>query len=133
MGGIQVPGDRSKSIVGDNLVIGASLKPYRYSNMAIKRLLSHGLSVRAIGLRKGDVSGVPIDLGHPDYSDIDTVLMYINPRRQPEYTEYIINLRPRRVIFNPGTENAELESLLAEKNIEVVEACSLVMLASDQY
>ena len=70
-----------------NLVIGASLKPYRYSNMAIKRLRDHGLEVKAIGLREGEVEGVGIDRGQPKYEGIDTVLMYINPQRQPEYYE----------------------------------------------
>lgn len=119
--------------MGENLVIGASLKPYRYSNMAIRRLVSHDLPVKAIGLRKGDVSGVEIDLGKPSYKEVDTVLLYINPRRQPYYADYILRLKPRRVIFNPGTENPELEQMLNENNIQTVEACSLVMLSSGQY
>jgi len=117
----------------DNLVIGASLKSHRYSNMAIQRLRQHKLPVKAIGLRLGEVVDVEIDLGQPAYDSIDTVLLYINPLRQPEYYNYINSLKPRRVIFNPGTENSELKSMLEKNGIEALYACSLVMLASGEY
>jgi len=117
----------------DNLVIGASLKAHRYSNMAINRLRSHGYSVKAIGLREGVVNDVSIEKGRPAYTDIDTVTLYINPRRQPDCYDYILSLKPRRVIFNPGTENSEFERLLESNGIEAVGACTLVMLSSGQY
>jgi predicted CoA-binding protein len=117
----------------DNLVIGASLKPHRYSNMAINRLRSYGHSVKAIGLREGFVQDVFIEKGHPDFTNIDTVTLYINPRRQPEYFDYITSLGPRRVIFNPGTENSDLEHHLQAKGIEAIRACTLVMLSAGQY
>lgn len=101
--------------------------------MAIKRLVSHGLKVKAIGLREGIVDGVVIEKGLPQFQDIDTILLYINPRRQAEFFVYLLSLKPRRVIFNPGTENPELEKVLIQNKIETIEACSLVMLASGQY
>ncbi|HAW52499.1 MAG TPA: CoA-binding protein [Flavobacteriales bacterium] len=116
-----------------NLVVGASLKVHRYSNMAIDRLRAHGHDVKAIGLREGFVNDVTIVKGRPDYQDIDTVTLYINPRRQPDCYEYIVSLKPRRVIFNPGTENSEFERLLESKGIKAIRACTLVMLSSGQY
>ena len=117
----------------DNLVIGASLKAHRYSNMAINKLRSYGHSVKAIGLREGYVNDVIIEKGHPEFTGIDTVTLYINPLRQPEYFDYITSLSPRRVIFNPGTENSEFEDMLESKGIEALRACTLVMLSSGQY
>jgi len=116
-----------------NLVIGASLKPYRYSNMAVKRLREKGFDVKAIGLREGQIDDVSIVKGQPEFDDIDTVLMYINPKRQIELYNYILNLNPRRIIFNPGTENSEFQTLALKKGIEPIEACSLVMLSTGLY
>jgi len=117
----------------DNLVIGASLKPFRYSNMAVKRLREKGHSVKAIGLREGQIDDVEIETGRPEYKDVDTVLMYINRDRQPDFYDYITSLNPRRIIFNPGTENPEFQSLVKEKGIEPIEACTLVMLSTGLY
>lgn len=115
------------------LVLGASLKPSRYSNIAIKRLVSHGQPVVAVGLRKGEVTGVQITNEIEDFQDVDTVTLYLNPQRQKEYYDYIISLQPERVIFNPGTENPELYALLRKNNIEIEVACTLVMLSTNQY
>jgi uncharacterized protein len=115
------------------LVLGASLKPSRYSNIAIKRLASYGHPVVAVGLRKGEVAGVSITNEMEDFQDVDTITLYLNPQRQKEYYDYIISLQPERVIFNPGTENSELYSLLKKNNIEIEVACTLVMLSTNQY
>ena len=115
------------------LVIGASLNPNRYSNIAIKRLKDKGVKVAAIGLRKGNVLGVAIDNEKLTYKNIDTVTLYLNSKRQEEYYNYIISLKPRRVIFNPGTENMELVKLLKDNNIESEIACTLVLLSTNQY
>lgn len=115
------------------LVLGASANERRYSNMAIQRLVSHHIPTVAIGLKEASVAGIPIDTGKPYYTDIDTVTLYLNPKRQSDYYEYIIGLKPKRVIFNPGTENLEFYAYLKECNIEVVPACTLVMLATNQY
>lgn len=115
------------------LVLGASLNPNRYSNIAIKRLLDKGLPVVALGLKKGTVLGVTIHDEKHDYQNIDTVTLYLNPERQKEYYEYVIGLNPRRVIFNPGTQNDEFVTLLKEKNIFAEVACTLVLLSINQY
>lgn len=115
------------------LVLGASLNPSRYSNLAIKRLVSHNQPAVAVGLKKGEVQGVEITNELEGFDDVDTVTLYLNPQRQKEYYDYILSLEPKRVIFNPGTENPELYRLLREKNIEIEVACTLVMLSTNQY
>lgn len=115
------------------LVIGASTNPNRYSNIAIKRLRGKQLPTAAIGLRKGKVLDVTIDDEKLPYDNIDTVTLYLNPKRQEVYYNYIISLKPRRVIFNPGTENMEFAKLLQENNIEAEIACTLVLLSTNQY
>jgi predicted CoA-binding protein len=115
------------------LVLGASLKPERYSNIAIHRLQRNHHEVKAFGLKSGDVSGVEIDTELLDYEDIDTVTLYLNPTRQKEYYDYIVSLKPNRVIFNPGTENPELYNILDANGIAYEAACTLVLLGIGQY
>jgi|SRR5690606_2688152 len=115
------------------LVIGASTKPERYSNIAINRLVTYGHTVVAIGLKKGVVAGVELSTEKEAFKDVDTVTLYLNPKRQLEYYEYIISLKPKRVIFNPGTENPEFYKLLRKNQIEAEEACTLVLLGTNQY
>lgn len=119
--------------MGKTLVIGASIKEYRYSNMAIHNLTAHGEEVVAIGLRKGKVAGVEIETGYPEYKDIETVTLYINALRQEQYYDYVISLSPKRVIFNPGAENHEFVRILKEHQIAFENACTLVMLSTDQF
>jgi len=115
------------------LVIGASIKPSRYAYIAIKRLLDKDYEVRAIGSKLGLIGIVRIETGKPSFKDIDTVTLYLNPERQIEYYNYIISLKPKRVIFNPGTENEEFVALLTKNNIEAEIACTLVLLSIDEY
>lgn len=115
------------------LVIGASENPARYSNMAMNRLKDHDHPVVAIGKKTGTVAGIPIQTGQAEQDNIDTVTLYINPLLQKEYYDYILSLHPKRIIFNPGTENDELAELAARKGIQPVEACTLVLLATGQY
>lgn len=115
------------------LVLGASLKPNRYSNLAIHRLVRHGQPTVAIGLRKGEVGSVEIKTEKYPFENIDTITLYLNAQRQEEYYDYILSLSPERVIFNPGTENPELYDLLRKNNIAFENACTLVMLSSHQY
>lgn len=115
------------------LVLGASENPARYSNMAIQRLLSNQHPVVAIGNRTGNVNGVDITKETPEFENIDTVTLYLNPTNQQPYYDYILSLKPKRVIFNPGTENDELEAMLRDNGIEAKEACTLVMLSTGQY
>jgi predicted CoA-binding protein len=119
----------------DTLVIGASEKPNRYANLAISLLRRHGYKVLALGLKKGKAEDVDIETDISAFKDepIDTITLYINPRIQVSYYDTIIGLKPRRVIFNPGTENPEFEELLEKNGIGTEEACTLVLLNTRQY
>ena len=115
------------------LVLGASDNPSRYSYLAIQRLRSHGHPVVAIGRKNTKVSDVIIEKEKQEVNDIDTVTLYLNPTHQQEYYDYIVSLKPKRIIFNPGTENEELIRLAKENKIQPLEACTLVMLSTGQY
>lgn len=115
------------------LVFGASLNPSRYSNLALNRLISHGHDVVAFGLKEGEVAGIKIDTELKPYNAVDTVTLYMNPDRQAAFYDYIMSLQPNRVIFNPGTENAEFFTLLGKAGIEFEVACTLVLLGTNQY
>ena len=115
------------------LVLGASLKSERYSNRAIIKLVDNQHETVAFGLREGQVAGVTIDTELLQYKDLDTVTLYLNPQRQKDYYDYILGLKPKRVIFNPGTENPEFYTLLEAEGIEVEVACTLVLLSIKQY
>jgi len=115
------------------LVLGASENPERYSHLAVKKLRFYGHPVIAIGRRQGIIDDTPIRTGNPSFSDINTVTLYLNPNNQKPYYEYILSLQPKRIIFNPGTENPEFEKMAQQKGIEALEACTLVMLNTGQY
>lgn len=114
------------------LVLGASENPSRYSFLAINKLRRYEHPVVAIGRKPGKVQDVEFSSERP-HTDVDTVTLYLNPLHQKEYYDYIVSLKPRRIIFNPGTENEELISLAEQNGIEPVEACTLVMLSTGQY
>lgn len=115
------------------LVLGATPNPERYAYLASIRLAQYGHEVVPVGIRAGEIEGLPIQLGQPGIEGVDTVTLYVGADRQPEYYDYIFLLKPKRIIFNPGTENAELRQLAAEKGIETVEGCTLVMLSLGSY
>ncbi|GAB3173242.1 CoA-binding protein [Telluribacter humicola] len=115
------------------LIIGASTNPSRYAYIAAHRLKGFGHQIVPLGMREGEVAGEKILTEKVSLDDIDTVTLYVGPRNQPDYYDYIVSLKPKRVIFNPGTENDELENLLREEGIEPLEACTLVMLSTGQY
>ncbi|MBS1566489.1 MAG: CoA-binding protein [Bacteroidetes bacterium] len=115
------------------VVLGASDNPARYSYLAVNRLRSKGHPVVAIGRKPGKVADVELQTDKKPESAVDTVTLYLNPAHQKEYYDYILSLQPRRIIFNPGAENEELENLAQKNNIETLEACTLVMLSTGQY
>ncbi|HNZ61768.1 MAG TPA: CoA-binding protein [Paludibacteraceae bacterium] len=115
------------------LVIGASTNPERYAYKAAQRLLENGHEIELLGLRPGEIFGKAIDTERKQYTDIDTVTLYVGPKNQPEYYDYIISLHPKRVVFNPGTENPEFEAMLESNGIQAQEACTLVLLGTNQY
>lgn len=115
------------------LVFGASLKPDRYSNMALRKLVNYKHETVAFGMRAGEEAGVTIDTELMPYKNIDTITLYLNPKRQSAFYDYLISLKPNRVIFNPGTENPEFYNILKENNIFFEVACTLVLLSTNQY
>jgi len=115
------------------LVLGATNNPNRYAYRAAQSLLRHGHEIALVGIRKGEVAGQPIINDKKPVKDIDTVTLYVGPQNQPEWYDYILNLHPRRIVFNPGTENPELERLANKQGIQTLEACTLVMLATNSY
>jgi predicted CoA-binding protein len=115
------------------VVLGASGNPERYSNLAINRLRNHGHPVVAIGRKNGQVMDVSLQTEKTPEQNIDTVTLYLNPANQKEYYDYIVSLKPKRIIFNPGTENPELYSIAKEHGIQTMEACTLVLLSTGQY
>lgn len=115
------------------VVLGASANPSRYSYLAVQKLRSHRHPVIAVGKREGQVADVSIQTDHVAEGGVDTVTLYLNPKNQVEYYDYILELCPKRIIFNPGTENEELIKKAKENNIEPFIGCTLVMLSTGQY
>ncbi len=115
------------------LVLGASTNPARYSFRAIRALRQYHHEVYAIGLREGRVEDVSIITEKPPFTDVDTVTLYLSQKNQKLYYDYILSLRPKRIIYNPGAENPELWALAEKAGIENLEACTLVLLATNQY
>lgn len=117
------------------LIVGATANPGRYAFMAARMLNDYGHEIVPIGIKKETVLGKEIlNLREkPMLTDIDTITLYIGPQNQPEWYDYLLSLKPKRLIFNPGTENNTFEKMAEEQNVEVVEGCTLVMLRSGQY
>lgn len=115
------------------LVLGASLKSSRYSNLVTHRLLQSGQEVFALGNKQGQIASVVVTTEKVEIPDLDTITLYLSPKRQMAYYDYIVALNPKRVIFNPGTENPELYKLLEDNGIYYELACSLVLLGTNQY
>lgn len=116
-------------------IIGATTNPGRYAYFAAELLKEYGHEIVPIGIKKGEVAGEEIaDIRQkPHFNDIDTITLYLGPRNQPEWYDYLLSLKPKRIIFNPGTENSEFSQLAKDKGIETVEACTLVMLRVGNY
>lgn len=115
------------------VVIGASPKTNRYSNKAVRLLKQNGYDVLPLGYENDTIDGIAIDTSWKTYDAVDTVTLYLNPVKQKQYYDYIISLQPKRIIFNPGTENTELQQLANQNNIQTLEACTLVLLNTGQY
>ncbi len=115
------------------VVLGASQNQERYSNMAVKKLVANNHPVTAIGNKEGIINDIKIIKENPVLNDVHTITLYLNPENQKPYYNYIFSLNPKRIIFNPGTENEELQKLATEKGIKTMEACTLVLLSTNQY
>ena len=115
------------------VVLGASSNPSRYSYLAVGRLALHGHNTVAIGKKQGKINNIDIITGQPSEENVDTVTLYLNADNQKQYYDYILSLHPRRIIFNPGAENAELAEIAVQNDIKPIEACTLVLLSTNQY
>ncbi|MBL6729287.1 MAG: CoA-binding protein [Bacteroidia bacterium] len=115
------------------LVIGASPKMNRYSYIATQLLQEHNYEVVPYGIKKGDIGTLKIMNQWPNKESFDTITLYINPILQEQYIQQILDLNPKRIIFNPGTENEKLERMAQKKEIQTLNACTLVLLQTNQY
>ena len=115
------------------LVLGVSLKEARYSNKVIHKLVDNNHEVRAIGFKKGFISNVNVGVEKKIFKNIDTVTLYLSPVNQINFYDYVVDINPDRVIFNPGTENKEFQNILSKNGIKTEIACTLVLLSTNQY
>jgi hypothetical protein len=115
------------------VVLGATENPDRYAYRAAQSLARHGHPIELVGQREGSVAGATIRTDQPALGEVHTVTLYVGTRNLPPLYDYILSLRPKRIIFNPGTENTELQQRAEAQGIETVYGCTLVMLATDQY
>jgi predicted CoA-binding protein len=117
----------------DTVVIGATPSEEKYGYKATVSLKKHGHKVYPVGIHSGNIEGLDIITEKPMIQNVDTVTLYVGPKNQDAWKEYIYSLKPRRIVFNPGTENPQFEAEAREKGIEAVEACTLVMLSIGNY
>jgi len=115
------------------IVLGATPDPSRYAYLAANKLKRFGHEIINVGIKTGEAAGVPIEKPEVIHDDVDTITLYVGPRNQLPLYDYILDTRPKRIIFNPGTENPELENMAEEKGIETLYACTLVMLSTGEY
>lgn len=115
------------------LILGATPNPSRYAYLAANKLVAHGHEIINVGIKNGEVAGQPIEKPEKIHADVDTITMYVGATNQPDLYDYILKTNPKRIIFNPGSENPELEELALEKGIATEEACTLVLLSTNAY
>ena len=115
------------------LILGATPDPERYAYLAAERLANSGHTIVNVGIKSGEVAGVPIEPAKVIHPDIDTITLYVGPQHQRLLYHYILRTNPRRILFNPGAENMELQKLANERGIATESACTLVLLSTGQY
>lgn len=117
------------------VIIGATTNQGRYAYLAAQMLSEYGHQIVPVGVKRGEVFGQEIlnIYDRPAITDVDTVTMYIGPARQPEHIDYILSLKPKRIIFNPGTENEDFMKRAEKEGVEAMQACTLVLLRSRQF
>ena len=121
--------------MGNTVIIGSTPKPYKYAFQAAQMLNERNYDFIPVGIQEGEVLGRQIlnIADEPKIEDVDTITLYINPTRQKDWHDYLLGLSPKRMIFNPGTENQELKNAAEKQGIECLEACTLVMLSVGNY
>lgn len=117
----------------ETVVLGASPNPRRYSYIATEKLIDEGFKVIPVGIKTGKINNAEITKNYPEQKNIHTLAMYLSPKNQKQYYDILANNPPKRLIFNPGTYNPELESILEKKGVKVIRSCVLIMLSNDQY
>ncbi len=115
------------------VVIGASSNPSRYAYKAVIALSDEGHEVYPIGIKNGQINGIDIIVDRPKIKNVHTVTIYLSKKNQAQEADYILDLKPKRIIFNPGAENEALNQLAREKKIITEQACTLVLLRTTQY
>ncbi len=115
------------------LIFGSSTNPDRYSYKAAEMLIEYGHEIIQVGRRDGHAHNQPIFSGHPKVDKVHTLTLYMNPKALMEHKDYLVSLQPARVIFNPGTESVALANVFKENGVEVLNACTLVMLRTSQF
>lgn len=117
------------------VIVGAVANPHRYAYMTAERLAEYGHDIVPVGVKKGEINENKIlnISDKPAIPGVDTITLYIGPQHQPQWYDYLLGLKPKRIIFNPGTENLEFARLAKERGIETVNGCTLVMLLTNQY
>jgi predicted CoA-binding protein len=115
------------------VVIGASPNPERYGFIATERLVKNGVETVPVGIKKGNIAGLEILNTKPQIKNVHTVTLYLNPKNQEDWYSYILSLNPKRIIFNPGTENPPFAEMANNSGIETTEACTLVLLSTGQF
>ena len=115
------------------VIIGASDNPERYSYKATISLQNHNHEVIPVGIRNGKINDLEIFIDKPFVHNVDTVTLYVGPQNQEAWKDYVLSLKPKRIIFNPGTENPEINNVFVKNGIETIEACTLVMLSIGNY
>ncbi len=120
-------------VMKKTMVLGATPDQSRYAYLASNKLVRHGHPIINVGIKKGEVAGVPIEKPEAIHSGIHTITLYVGPQNQKSLYDYILKTNPKRIIFNPGTENPELEALAEKQGIETLYACTLVMLSTGEY
>lgn len=128
-----IPAPKTEPVSKKTVILGATPNPTRYAYRAAHSLVAKGHPIVNVGIKEGEVAGEPILNGRPEVEEVDTVTLYVGPRHQPQYYDWLIETQPRRIIFNPGTENSELEQLAEDHGIETERACTLVLLGTGGY
>jgi predicted CoA-binding protein len=122
--------DKKKTVI-----VGSSPNKGRYAYLAAQMLTEYDYPFVPLGIREGEIFGEKIlDIRtKPAIEDVDTITLYLSPRHQNEWYQYLLGLKPKRIIFNPGAENQEFSQLAEDKGIEALLACTLVLLRSGQF
>ncbi len=115
------------------VILGASNNPRRYSYLATEELSNKGFEVIPVGIKKGDINNITIRNEYPVNEEIHTVGMYLSAENQEKYKKFLLKNPPKRVIFNPGTYNPELENELKNIGVETIRSCILIMLSNNKY